>query len=50
MTPMADTDLAELRAAVNQATARECDRRAAAALGGLPDAVPPEQADAPARS
>jgi heat-inducible transcriptional repressor len=44
-TPLADSDLAELRGAVNRATAGVQIASAAAALGDLPDAVRPEQAD-----
>src|SRR5215207_7540552 len=41
--PIADTELAELRAAVNQTSAGVQIAAAAAALGALPDAVRPEQ-------
>ena len=47
--PIADTDLAEVRTAVNQASAGVQIAAAAAGLGDLPDAVRPEQA-APARA
>ena len=43
--PLADADLAELRVAVNRATAGVQIAAAAAALGDLPEAVRPEQAD-----
>ena len=44
-TPLADADLADLRIAVNRATAGVQIAAAAAALGDLPDAVRPEHAD-----
>jgi heat-inducible transcriptional repressor len=47
--PIADTDLAEIRAAVNQASSGVQIAAAAAGLGDLPDAVRHEQA-APARA
>ncbi len=43
--PLADTDLADLRIAVNRVTAGVQIAAAAAAVGDLPDAVRPEQAD-----
>ena len=43
--PLADTDLAELRVAVNQVSAGVQIAAAAAALGDLPEAVRPEHAD-----
>jgi heat-inducible transcriptional repressor len=43
--PLADADLAELRVAVNQASAGVQIAAAAAALGDLPEVVRPEQAD-----
>ena len=45
-TALADADLAELRVAVNRAAAGVQIAAAAAAVGDLPDAVRPEQADA----
>jgi heat-inducible transcriptional repressor len=43
--PVVDSDLAELRVAVNQASGGVQIAEAAAALGDLPDGVRPEQAD-----
>ena len=43
--PLADADLAELRVAVNQVSAGVQIAAAATALGDLPEAVRPEQAD-----